>query len=138
MKENSCYTYFAIKGNIEWQIITARLGLQPTKKWNIGDKRSNGTQYDFALWEFGYFDDYDVLVENQMMKTIQSLIPLKEELNLIKKEYDVSFVLEIVPTVYPNNSSPCLAPNRAVIEFCYETGTDIDIDLYINDLNDEE
>ena len=38
--------------------------------------------------------------------------------------------LEIVPTVYADNASPCLAPSLQVIDFCYATRTEIDIDLY--------
>lgn len=46
------------------------------------------------------------------------------------------FAIEIVPTIYPEESTPCLAPNRAVIEFCYLTQTAIDIDLYVYGSNE--
>ena len=66
MTENSCYTYFRITGDFDPDIISARLGLQPEKFWRIGDKRNNGTEYDFASWEIGRCDQYDVLTENQI------------------------------------------------------------------------
>ncbi len=133
MNKNKCYTYFAIKGDFNTKDISNRLDLTPTKQWDIGDYRQNGTQYDFALWEYGRCNNYDFLVEKQMRETIKDLLPLKEELIKIKNEFDAYLVLEVVPEIYLGESSPCLAPSRDVIEFLYETGTEIDIDLYVYD-----
>lgn len=131
MSKNTCYTYFRITGVFDPNLITERLGLQPDKFWIIGDKRCNGTEYDFALWEIGHCEEYDVLTENKMHKTIAPLIDKIDRLNEIRSEFDVAFNLEIVPTVYVGNASPCLAPSLQVIDFCYATRTEIDIDLYV-------
>ena len=133
MNKNACYTYFAIKGDFKTQDISNKLGLIPFKEWNIGDYRKNGTKFEFALWEYGGCDEYDVEVENQMRKTIENLIPLKKELLEIKNKYNAYLVLEVVPTIYIGESTPCLSPTRDIIKFLYETGSEIDIDLYIND-----
>lgn len=131
MPENSCYTYFAIKGDFNPDDITRRLGLNPSKVWKKGDKRNNGTEYDFSYWEFGFCDEYDVVTEKQMQKTLEPLLSKTAILNEIRKDCDVVFVLEIVPTVYSENATPCLAPSMEVIDFCHETRTEIDIDLYV-------
>ncbi len=131
MPQNSCYTYFAIKGEFNPENITERLGLNPSKVWKTGDKRSNGTEHDFSYWEFGYCDEYDVVTENQMHKTLAPLLSKTVILNEIRNEFDVIYVLEIVSTVYSENATPCLAPSMEVIDFCHETRTEIDIDLYI-------
>lgn len=133
MPENSCYTYFAIKGEFNPDDITRRLGLMPSNVWKAGDKRSNGTGYDFSYWEFGLCDEYDILIENQMHKTLAPLLNKIEILKEIQKEFDVIYVLEIVPTVYSKNATPCLAPSMEVIDFCHETRTEIDIDLYVGE-----
>ena len=133
---NSCYTYFKITGDFNPDEISQVLGLLPSKQWKIGDLRRNGTKYDFALWEYGRCDSYDVYVENQMMKTIEGLLPKINELNKIKDKYNAYFTLEIVPSIYAGGTNPCLAPNREVIRFCYKTDTNIDIDLYIFDSTD--
>jgi len=134
---NSCYTYFRIVGKFNPDDVTELLKLTPEKTWKIGDLRHNGTKYDFALWEIGRCAEYDVKVENQMLKTIavlQDKIPL---LNQIRQEYDVSFVLEIVPTIYVNDVNPSLAPSLDVIDFCHVTRTEMDIDMYVYDSEDE-
>ena len=133
MPQNSCYTYFAIKGEFNPENITERLGLNPSKVWKTGDKRGNGTEYDFSYWEFGFCEEYDVVTENQMHKTLAPLLSKIEILKEIRKEFDVIYVLEIVPTVYRENATPCLAPSMEVIDFCHETRTEIDIDLYVGE-----
>ena len=125
MTENRCYTYFRITGDFDPDVITEQLGLQPNKTWKIGDKRRDGTTYDFSSWVSGYCDKYDVLVENQMHTTIDPLLDKMDLLNEIREKFDVTFTLEIVPTVYAENTSPCLAPSMNVIDFCHSTKTQI-------------
>ena len=128
---NSCYTYFKIVGNFNPDDVSELLNLTPEKTQKIGDLRRNGTKHDFALWEIGRCTEYDIEVENQMRNTIavlQGKIPL---LNQIRHEYDVFFILVIVPTIYANDITPCLAPSLDVIDFCHATRTEIDIDMYV-------
>jgi hypothetical protein len=133
-KQNNCYTYFAIKGDFNPDDITAKLGLSPDKQWKIGDSRRLGkTNYDIALWEYGRCKNYDIITENQMLQTIDKLIPKIQELKEIKKKYDVIFVLQVVPYLYHGEVTPCISPSREIIEFCYHTETDISFDLYICD-----
>ena len=133
---NSCITYFKIVGNFDPDEVSELLNLTPERTWKIGDLRRNGTMYDFALWETGRCKEYDVEVENQMRKTIA---PMQDKVNLlhqIKEENDVNFVLEIVPSIYAGDTNPCLAPPLDVIDFCHETRTEIDIDMYVHNSED--
>lgn len=130
--QSSCYTYFMIRGNFDPDSITELLGLVPEKSWRIGDKRKNGTVYDFAMWQFGTCDAYDVYVENQMLKTITPLLSEISTLKEIKQRYDVEFTLEIVPTIKSSEGVPCVAPSMEVMQFCCETATKIDIDMYVD------
>ena len=68
--KNSCYTYFRISGEFDPDEVTALLGLQPDQSWKSGDLRRDGTAYDFSHWLFGRCDEYSILVEEQMRKTI--------------------------------------------------------------------
>ena len=134
---NSCYTYFKIIGNFNPDDISELLNLTPEETWKIGDLRPNGTKYDFAHWEIGRCTEYDAQVENQMRKTIsvlQEKIPL---LGQIKKEYDVSLYLVVVPTIYVDDINPCLDPSLDVIDFCHATRTEIAIDMYLYNSDDE-
>lgn len=134
-KNNECYTYFKITGNFDPDEVSKLLQLSPEKSWKIGDVRHDlgdkKDYYDFALWEIGRCEEYDVYVENQMRKTISVLKDKIDILNKIREENDVCFTLEIVPTIYARSTEPCLAPPLDVIDFCHATRTEIDIDMYI-------
>ena len=129
--KNSCYTYFRMTGIFEPDEISARLGLRPDRQWRVDDRRKNGTAYDFASWTFGRCDTYDIVTAKQMLKTIEPLLSKGDILRRIKQEFDVYLALEIVPCVYPGESTPCLAPTAQIMQFCLETGTELDIDLYV-------
>jgi hypothetical protein len=128
---NSCYTYFRIVGKFNPDNVSALLNLTPEKSWKIGDLRRNGTKYEFANWMIGKCAEYDVYVGNQMRKTISTLLDKIAILNQIREENDVEFFLEIVPSVYVDDINPCLAPPLDVIDFCHATRTQIDIDMYL-------
>lgn len=127
-----CYTYFRITGDFDPDIISDMLNLKPEKTWKIGDKRQDGKPFDFASWRFGTCDEYDVLVENQMWKTIAPLLEKVNVLKKIKQDFDVTFTLAVVPTVRFDEPAPCLAPSLEVMQFCCDTGTEMDIDLYVS------
>ena len=128
---NECYTYFQITGSFDPDEITDLMGLKPDKCWKIGDLRKNGTVYDFSSWSFGRCDEYHVHVVEQMRETIAPLWDKMDVLQKIRREYEASFEIKIVPTVYAGESAPCLAPSLDMIDFCHATRTEIDIDLYV-------
>lgn len=131
MNKNRCYTYFYIVGTFDPDIITERLGLTPFETRRIGDLLPNGRPVEFASWSFGRCDDYDLVTDEQMWKTIEPLLEKKAELNAIREEFEVTFWLEVVPEIYVNESTPALAPSLEVMDFCLATKTRIDIDLYV-------
>lgn len=129
---SSCYTYFMIRGDFDPDSITVLLGLVPEKSWKIGDTRQNGSVYDFAMWRYGTCDEYDLYVENQMLKTITPFLSKINTLKEIHEKYDVVFSLEVVPTVKLSETMPCLAPSMEIMKFCCDTNTRLDIDLYVD------
>ena len=135
--KNKCRTYFRITGNFDPDAVSGILQLKPEEQWKIGDYRKNGTQYDFASWIIGTCIDYDVYTENQMRNTISPLLDKVELLQRIYSEFDVAFFLEVVPELYVGEINPCLAPSMDIIDFCHETRTEIDIDMYLYDKKEE-
>lgn len=119
---NTCYTYFKIIGHFNPDVITERLSLQPFEAWQDGTS---------SQWYFGRCDDYSPYVEEQIRKTLAPLLDKTDILKQIRQEFNAAFFLEIVPTIYPDEPTPCIAPPLDVIDFCHETRTEIDIDLYM-------
>lgn len=131
--KNKCRTYFRITGNFDPDVISSILQLEPENQWKIGDCRRDGTQYDFASWKFGTCSEYYVETEKQMRKTIAPLLDKVELLQRIHSELDVAFFLEVVPELYLGETTPTLSPTMDIIDFCHETRTEIDVDMYLYD-----
>lgn len=129
--KNECRTYFKIVGDFDPSEITARLGIEPSESWGKTDLRRDGEPFGFSLWECGRCDEYDVYAENQMRKTIEALKDKTDELNRIREEFDVTFWLVVVPELYVDEITQCLAPSLDVMDFCTATRTQIDVDLYL-------
>ena len=129
---NSCYTYFKICGNFDPDVVTNMLGLQPNSSWNLGTAMQNGEPRPFSLWTVGRCDDYDVITENQVKKTISQLKDKIQLLNLIRERYDATFTIEIVPQIYTDETTPALVFDLEIIEFCNAIKANIDIDLYVH------
>ncbi|WP_217585871.1 DUF4279 domain-containing protein [Lentibacillus saliphilus] len=151
MEKTSSYTYFAISSHAELgktgyvayesgifnpDDITNALGIEPFDTNNYGDKKSNGMSWLTSGWcaEKSNKDRLDV--EAQCLDTIKNLKHKIPILNEIKKLYDVHFGLIIVPTIY-NGETPILTFNKEIVEFCYLTGTEIDVDMYVYPFDEE-
>lgn len=152
MEKTNSYTYFTIESNGETgngglasyekgifnpDDITKLLDIQPFNSWAYGSTRRGGFKRLFSTWDAEKSDIGRLDVEAQCRDTIKNLknkIPL---LNQIKVQYDVNFVIVIVPIIY-DEETPYIGFNEEVIEFCYLTGSTIQVDMYINSTVTEE
>lgn len=146
MEKTNSYTYFGIgsKGEIDHRglvayesgifnpdDITKLLGIQPFSCWNYGDIRKNkGSKYLFSDWSAEKSTVGRLDVEAQCMDTIKNLKNKISLLKEIKEQYDVHYVIMIVPSIY-GEEKPLMSFNEEIIEFCYLTGTTIEVDMYV-------
>ena len=129
-RQNECRTYFKIFGDFKVDDISNILNLQPEESWEKEDLRRDGKPYGFAHWSIGYCDEYNPYVYEQMRKTISPLLDKVDQLRLIKEKFRVDMYLVVVPKVYAESISPCLAPTPDIVEFLYKSKAELDIDLY--------
>jgi len=149
MNQTSCHSYFAIcsTGTIQNEIgfvaaenscfdpdyITEKLGIEPFKAHKMGTPRKNGHgHYPFSDWACCKQTEPALDAEEQCKKIVRQLCPLIPQLQEIKKEYNVDYSIIIVPHIY-NEENPILGFDSEIIEFCYHTGTEISVDMYIYD-----
>ncbi len=130
--KSECYTYFTIVGDFPTEVVTELLGMKPRTAWNKGDVRHKDDLYDFSRWSSEKCSVItDCSAEEQMRRVVSMFDDKRELLEIIRKEYDVSFYLVIVPKLYADESTLVLSPPMEVIDFCHDTRTEIDLDLYI-------
>lgn len=135
-KQFEVKTYFKITGDFEPNDITKELSLNPCKIEKKGEKRkypgqSTKGNNTFSLWEFGKIENSNnIFVNEQMKNTLAPLFEKIEILKRLKQKYRLNYELEVVPQFYTTINKPILSPPKEVIDFCYLTGTTIDVDYY--------
>ena len=131
MDQTTCYTYFSIRGDFDPAEITKILGIEPERTWRKGETTPYGGTYNNTSWTGCFCREYDIDLSVQMEKTIQPLLSKYEELNLIRTKYNAYLTLEVVPKIVYGSDKPILGPSMAIMKFCCETQTHLDIDWYL-------
>ena len=143
---HSCTTYFAFQFEIDFaknaellrhslecepeqigiynkteaeQAIVAALGVKPT--------------FNRHYFEIGHNEAYSVYVSDMVRVTLKDLIGKEQAIVELKRRFNLSTCLEIVPYIAADSDEPnqCLSLDDDVIEFLYKTGTSMDLDYYI-------
>lgn len=151
MDRTYTYTYFGIESNGEIENgkglvayekgvfnpdeLTKILGIQPFRSWEKWDRRPSGSQYLFSSWSAEKSEVDRLDAEAQCKDTIKNLRHKISELKKIRELYDVNFYIMIVPHIF-GEEKPLLSFNKEIIEFCYLTGTTIEVDMYIYQAED--
>lgn len=125
MEKHTCKTYFVFqlndscnKDKVE-QAIIDQLGVKP-----VFNRRS---------FEIGCNEAYSVHVSDMVRVTIKGLKGKEEEIIDIKRRFNLTTCLEIVPYIVADSeqSNQCLSLDDDIIEFLYKSGTAMDLDYYI-------
>jgi hypothetical protein len=137
MEQTACKTYFSIIGDFDPNEITKILKMKNTGGHSIGEKKIYGTRvFEWASWEYGTEYIETLSADEQAELVISPLISKVNELLFIKEKYKCQFILMQVPKI-ESGDTPALGFDKMVIDFCSETGTEIQIDLYVNPYNSE-
>ena len=151
-EKTTCYSYFDIcsEGELQYGVgfvaeensefdpdyITELLGIEPHNKWRTGEPRRHGAgvygAYKFSRWGACRQDTPENDAREQCLAIVRMLKDKIPALKQIKREYNVSFCIIVVPEIY-NEEAPALCFDEEIIEFCHATGTVIDIDTYVHD-----
>lgn len=142
MEKGHTYVYFALTGdNFDPQIVTERIDVTPTEKWNKGDKGKYNPTLDYSCWKLSTEKGKEcMMVDILVDEVIGQLFDKIEIINELKKQFDLYSVLEIVLYLDTNEkqSTPSLGYNLKTIEFLHRTQTVIDVDIYrFNSSNNE-
>ena len=81
MDEN--YAYISINGKEDVSLVSIALNLEPTDAWNVGDKRKNGSIYDFSHWEYRLPEFEQEFMDESLRKVVEFIEAKKLKFNLI-------------------------------------------------------
>ena len=135
INKHLCRTYFKIIGNFQAQVILEQLNLPPCKVINKGDPLPNkkrASNFDAII--IGVNDQYSVDINEMIRVTIKELIHKINLLSELKAKYNLTYYLEIVPTIASDSKdpTPILSLDDDIIEFLFLTKAKHDLDYYIS------
>ena len=81
----------------------------------------------------GFNEKYEVDINDMIRKTIKPLLGKEDELDMLRRKYNLKYYLALVPTIKVDGVHPILSLAPDIIEFLYLTGTEEDLDYYIVD-----
>ena len=134
MENGNTYVYFALSGdNFDPEVVTKKIGVIPTEKWNKGDKGKYKPTLEYTCWIFSTDKGKEYLMVDSLVdEVISKLFDKIEIINELKHQYNLESVLEIVMYIDTNEeqSTPALGHDLKTIEFLFRTQTKTDVDIY--------
>ncbi len=134
MKKGNSYVYFALTGeDFDPNQITNRIGVIPTSSWRKGEKGKYKSNLENSGWKISTKKGLEYLMLDRLVdEIIEKLFDRIEEINELKRQFNLESVLEIVMYVDINDeqSTPSLGHGLKTLEFLYRTQTTTDIDIY--------
>jgi len=133
MKNYNSYVYFALKGDFDPQVVTDRIGIEPSEKWKKGDKGRYKKTLDFSRWILSTDKGKEhMFIDKLVDEIVNKLFDKIQIINEIKEQFQLDSVLEIVMYVDTNEdySTPALGHDLKTIEFLFRTRTRTDVDIY--------
>ena len=141
MEKTNVKAYFsAMSDDFSIEDFTNKLGVKPTRAYIKGEvvKRpsnpnviSTGTHYRLhTSWELGTDYEESLDVSKQLNFVLNQLEDKEEELNRLKKIYDLAYRFVLVIQI-ENNEKPAMYLDSRFIHFADSIGAEVDFDLYI-------
>ncbi|MBQ7307837.1 MAG: hypothetical protein IJW82_04830 [Clostridia bacterium] len=125
-KQNECYTSFSVSlPKTLMENFIQELGIE-----NF-EKKESRVLCDEVILKIGKNYNYDVDISSMIIKSLSVLFEKEEVLKTLKEKYNLHYYIEVVPSLYSKNITPSFFFNKTIIDFCYKTETEIDVDLYL-------
>lgn len=140
MEQTSLYTYIKLAADdFPLDVVTERLGVQPTKTWKVGDKvRPNQPLKRFyTCWEYQIGPLETLVVEDVLDPLYDLFHPKVDIINELKEQYDLIVKIELVIEM-ENGRTPGLVISPEFSRFTSSLDAMIDIDMYVYPFSGED
>ena len=145
-ERHSCKTYFAVHFDFDMQknaaLIRERHDCKPEDigifnkcevEEYIVDTFGVTPEWKRHHFVIGYNANYDVNVNQMIRVTLNNLFGKEDKIRELCEKFGVTTCLEIVPYIVEDSNEPTqiLSLERDIINFLYNSGTEMDLDYYI-------
>lgn len=137
MQKTTLYAYicFIGKGDVKdfpLEVVTERLGVQPTETWQMGDRINNiiPRLYSFTCWKYES-KRLETLEADDVLLPILNVFQSKTDIiNQLKEELDLNAHIVLVITMI-DGRTPGLVISPEFSRFASSINASIDIDMYV-------
>ena len=141
MAETSLYAYIKLMGNDDFplEVVTERLGIQPTRTWGVGEKVHPDKPLErfYTCWIYK-IDQLETLAVEDVLHPLYNLFnPKVEIINQLKQRFNLTVQIELVIEM-ENGRTPGLVISPEFSRFASSMDALIDIDMYVYPFSGEE
>ena len=132
---NREYAYFKVVGLGKHEVVTEKLGWEPTKAWSVGDKKPRGGVQQWMLWELESGHDDTQPLDRHVESLLLTLEMKAETIRQLSMDYE----LTIQCVGYYPASGHGINLSREVIRRASQLSLAFDFDFYyVSDNNHDE
>ncbi len=120
------YAYISIKGIEDISLVNNALNIEPTDSWNVGDKRKDGSTYNFSHWEYK-LPEFE---QEYMDDALEEVVVFIEKQQLDFSKVPDGFEVYISCAGWHEKNSPGFHLSEELIVKLGKIGVAVDFDLY--------
>ncbi|MFJ5771680.1 DUF4279 domain-containing protein [Psychrobacillus sp. NPDC093180] len=144
MERTSLYAYIIFTGNDDFplDVVTERLGVQPTKTWKVGERAVpnhpiNHFLRSYTAWHFE-IETKETPNTDEVLRPLLEVFESKTDIiNQLKEELNLNVHLELVIQIY-NGFTPGLVIYPEFSRFAAEINAFLDVDMYVYPFNETD
>lgn len=142
MEKTTLYSYISFTGNDDiddfpLEVVTEKLGVQPTEIWRVGDKVNHIRNRSYTCWKYAS-ETLETLDVDDVLLPILNVFQFKTDtINQLKKELNLYVQIELVITIIDGHT-PGLVISPEFSSFASAINAFIDIDMYVYPFSEPE
>ena len=144
MDKTSLYAYILLSGNDDFplDVVTERLGVQPTKTWKVGERVKpnhpmNQSLRSYTGWRFEINTKESLDTEDVLRPLLEVFQTKTDTINQLKEELNLVVHLELVIQIY-DGYTPGLVIYPEFSKFAAEINAFLDVDMYVFSFNESD
>ena len=143
MDKTRLYAYIQFSGNDDFplEILTNRLGIQPTETWKAGELRNpkypNHPIQLYTAWIYKIEGKETVDTKDVLLPLLNAFKSKTKIINQLKEELVLDVKLELVIEIF-NGHTPAFVIYPEFSRFAGEIDAFLDVDMYVFSFNEPE
>ncbi len=141
MAQTTLYAYLKLTGNDDFplEVVTERLGIQPTRTWKVGEKVHPDKPLErfYTCWKYETQKLETLAVEEVLDPLYHVFHPKVEMMNELKQQFDLTIQIELVIEI-EKGWAPGLVISPEFSRFASSLDAYIDVDMYVYPFGQEE